>query len=294
MIIEDVPKNQEDLINMIIFNPPHIFLTPVTTSQVFLHGTRLKFLGINSALSTFIDFLEMSSILSKIKLETRPIFQCFRCFDHNIWTLILMSILSISLLSSLPKIRIKSFYEYSWTYSISLIGVSIQHFIKLLRRRWDIMIACWLIAASLLNMTFHTYFFDQMVSPTPVTKIDSIDDLFDSDLTILARHDSALYSYLHSINSTLLKRLDTYEDKDKIKNKLFDGLKKGSMAYINHKFVIIFFILEMFEYYRHEGFNANEIIDQFHISRDDGGTEPCFQMINENLDIDIKNDLTIM
>ena len=42
------------------------------------------------------------------------------------------------------------------------------------------------------------------------------------------------------------------------------------------------------------GYQDNEIISMFHISKNDGGTEPYYLIINENMDNDIENDIDIM
>ena len=79
-------------------------------------------IGVNISKSNYVDFLEMSSILSKNRLELRPILQCFRCFDNNIWTLILISILSLSVISSLRQQSVYSLYEYIYNYLITLLS----------------------------------------------------------------------------------------------------------------------------------------------------------------------------
>ena len=66
-----------------------------------------------------------------------------------------------------------------------------------------------------------------MVSPTPIIKIDSIDDLFNSRMRFVARHDSALYTYLKSIDSPIIDLIDTFKDYSLIKDKLFNGLLNG-------------------------------------------------------------------
>ena len=73
-------------------------------------------------------------------------------------------------------------------------------------------IAVWLLSAFVLNIEFNAYFLDDMVLPTPITKIDSIDDLLDSDLRIVVRYDSAFYAHQSAIRSPIIDRIDTYKD----------------------------------------------------------------------------------
>ena len=42
------------------------------------------------------------------------------------------------------------------------------------------------------------------------------------------------------------------------------------------------------------GYKDNSLIRELHISNDDGGTEPCYLIINENMDSDIENDIKII
>ena len=138
-----------------------------------------------------------------------------------------------------------------------------------------------------------------MVSPSPITKIDSLDHLFDSDMTIVAREDSALYTYLTSIDSPMVDRIDIFQNYSLVQDKIFYGLQNGSLAYVNHKFILIFDVLEMIA--RHERLqifnNVNtekEFVDWLHISNDDGGYDPYFLAINTNIDKHSNNDLNIM
>ena len=137
-----------------------------------------------------------------------------------------------------------------------------------------------------------------MVSPTPIIKIDTIDDLFDSDMRIVARYDSALYTYLESIDSPLVDRFDPC-DNFPPNDQLIDELIAGSLAYVNHKYLLIFDAMEVNAMYKELNVNdilndGNDIIDWLHISKDDGGSEPYFMLINGDMDEQINNQLTFM
>ena len=274
-------------------NPPNILLALVTNSLYLFYREPLKQRGIEISPSNFIGFLEMSSILSKIKVESRPLFQCFRCFDHNIWTLILISIISISILSSLRQKPFKSIYEYFWNYSISFFGISFQNFINVSGINLSLMICAWILSAFILIIEFNAYFLDEMVSPTPLTKIDSLDELFKSNMVIFARDDSTFLGYLKSINSTWKNHVIDDKDFLLIQDTLFEGLRNGTLAHVNHKYIIIYIILfNMKEYYKNNLEIYNKIIDQLYISKEDGGSEPYYINLFK-VDKDIENDLTI-
>ena len=115
-----------EMIRKFITEPFDIVLSPTTTSQFIVHTSYLNNYGINITRSNYIDFLDMSSILSTNRLALRPLLQCFRCFDSNIWTLILLSIVLVSLTSSLRQQSFRSLYEYMWNYSITLLKVNFQ------------------------------------------------------------------------------------------------------------------------------------------------------------------------
>ena len=294
MIIEDAPENLDDLILKVVTKTPDILLSPCTTSQFLVYHSQLKSLGVNVDRSSYIDFFEMSSILSLNRLESRPLFQCFRCFDTNIWALILISILTLSLLSSLRNMSFNNLYENVWNYSISLLGINFQNFMNMSIKNSKVIIYAWLIPAFLLNTNFVSYFFDDMVLPTPIIKIDTIDNLFDSDMRIVARYDSALYTYLESIDSPLINRFEAY-DNFPSNDILIDRLIAGSLAYVNHKFLLIFDAMELNAMYKQLKVNdEKDLIDWLHVSKDDGGSEPYFMLINGNMDKLINNDFNFM
>ena len=281
-------------------NIPDIILAPVSTSQFLLYNSRFDFFGIDYVISNSIGFLDISSILSKMKVQTRPLFQSFRCFDHNIWSFILISIILISLLSSFKNFNITIFVKNVWKYSINLLGKSTT---KINKTQGYLLInlkATWLLSAFMINILFNAFFLEEMVSPTPVTKIDSIDDLFKSDMVILARLDSALYTYLDSIQSPLINRIESYRNFESINEKLLHGLRSGSLAFVNQKFILIYSILvinDMVKQQRGNGYNlykVNEISSMLHISKDDGGTEPYYLIINGNMDDDIGDNISLM
>ena len=273
MIIQDTPPGIEEILLRAVTKTPDILMSPCTTSQFFIYQERLKWFGVNVGSSSYIDFFEMSSILSKNRMESQTLFQFFRCFDTNIWALILISILTLSLLSSLGDISFNTLYENVWNYSISLLKINFQNFMKISIKKSKINIASWLISALLLNTIFVSFFFDVMVLPTPITKIETINDLFDSDMRIVARYDSALYTYLESIESPLLDRIDPYKSLPS-NEKLLDGLIAGSLAYVNHKFLLIFHALELNDMSKQDNVDDEKFIDfleWLHISKDDGG-----------------------
>ena len=187
-----------------------------------------------------------------------------------------------------------------WNYSIHLLGKSTTKINKIPGNLLMNLKATWLLSAFMINILFNVYFLEEMVLPTPLTKIDSIDDLFKSNMVILARLDSALYTYLDSIQSPLINRIESYRNFESINEKLFHGLRTGSMAYVNQKFILIYSILvmnDMVKQQQRNGYNLyndNEITSMLHISKDDGGTEPYYLIINENLDDDIGNNISIM
>ena len=287
-----------EMIRKFITEPFDIVLSPTTTSQYIVHTSYLNNYGINITRSNYIDFLDMSSILSTNRLALRPLLQCFRCFDSNIWTLILLSIVLVSLISSLRQQSFCSLYEYMWNYSITLLKVNFQTFIKSSFKKCKLIIGTWLLLSVFFDTTFSSYFFDDMVSPSPITKIDSLDNLFDSDMRIVVRHDSALYTYLQLIDSPILDRLDTFTFHDylSIEEKLFNGLIDGSLAYVNHKFILIFYALEMNDKYKvlknHRNDKDDKVfMDWLHISNDGGGNEPFFMPIKSIIDKDSNNDM---
>ena len=112
-------------------------------------------------------------------------------------------------------------------------------------------------------------------------------------MVILARDDSSFLSYLTAIKSPLKNRFNDYNNFSKIQGKLFEKLRNGSLAHVNHKYIMIFILLIMKEYYNEKSYdNYEEIIDQLHISKEEGGSEPYFINLF-NLDKDIENDLKI-
>ena len=94
--------------------------------------------------------------------------------------------------------------------------------------------------------------------------------------------------------SPLIDRIDPYKSFPS-NDKLLNGLIAGSLAYVNHKFLLIFDAMELNAMYKQLKINdEKDLIDWLHISNDDGGSEPCFMLINGNMDVIINNDFTFM
>ena len=190
------------------------------------------------------------------------------------------------------------FRKNVWNYSANLLGKSTTKIIKAPGNSLINLAGSWLISAFMINILFNVSFLEEMVSPKPVTKIDSIDDLFKSDMVVLARDDSVLFTYLDSIQSPLIKRIESYTNYESINEKLLHELRTGSLAYVTQKAVLIYSILKLNDKIKLErrvySDEDRELISMLHISKDDGGTEPYYFIINENMDNEIQANISIM
>ena len=102
-------------------------------------------------------------------------------------------------------------------------------------------------------------------------------------MRIVARNDCALYEYLSSSKSPHLDRVDLYTDYSTIEDYLLVGLRTGSHAYVNHKFILVFVALDFNAMYKRLKIDdisnqGKDLINWLHISKDGGVFEPYYML----------------
>ena len=285
------------MLDKMLVDPVDILLSPATAGQYLTYSSQMQVFGFNFNHSDCIDFFEMGSILSKVNVGSIPLFQCFRRFDHKIWFIIFISIVILSFISSTKSMSSDNFYEYFWNYFILLFEISLQKFVAKGNQQ-KVLLGVWLLSTFILVINFNVYLLDTMVVPTPVHKINNLEELADSKLTVIAREDSSLVTFAKYVDSDLAKsimpRLRVYSDFGEIKSELFNGLKNGSLAYVNQRLVMIFIALTFNDIEKSRRNGEKEIIDLWHISDDNGGLEPYFLFLKNNMDLSMMGQLNHM
>ena len=291
-----VPGNYAELVKN-MNKKPDIQLYPFIASQYLQYSKQNSKIGFGYHYSKCIDFLEVAQIAARYYPGTLPLVTYFRCFPIEVWALIWISIIVLSLISTQQTLKLIDFYEFLWNYSNILFNKTFQKFITHLKYKY--FVGIWLLSALILSIEFTVYLLDFMVLTQPVVKIDSLEQLSKmSAMKILTRADSSLVKFASLTDSDLaraiFKQLEPYQDKD-YKNtvvKLARGLRDGSVAYVNNKLTLIFELLKLNEFQ----IKANEepLIDLVHISEDDGGLEPYFVLFNAESDEWISNEINKM
>ena len=282
-----IPDSATELIKNMMNDMPDILLLPTTASLYIKLSDRLSQFKIKFKHSGCVDFFEMATIAARTYPGALPKFTYFRCFSVEVWVLIAISIIVLSLISTQQTLKLIDFYEFLWNYSTILFTKSFQKFITHLKCKYFLEI--WLISAFILSIEFTAYLLDFMALTQPVVKIDTLKQLGQrTSMKIVARSDSSLAKYAEVVDSDLARaislRLQTYSDtftEQQIEN-LSKGLRNGSIAFINVRLTLIFSIMSLPQYKSHP--NEENLIEMLHISEDNGGLEPYFVLFNPKSD----------
>ena len=259
-----------------------VMLSPATAGQYLKYTEALSLLGIKLDYSVCLGFFEMGSFLARTWPGRLRPFEYFRCFHFGTWSLVFASIMVLSVMSTIKLKNHQFSYEFAWNYFNLLFQKSFQKFI--LKQNQNHLLFIWVLSSLFLSINFCVYLLDNMVRAQPTIKIDSLDQLANSKLKIIARTDSALAEFAHNSKDVELAQqlqplLKLYDIYDSVEERTI-GLRAGTHVYVNQRLVLMFAAIGMS---RLEGIGLN-LMEILHISKDDGGLEPYFIFVNHETD----------
>ena len=289
---KNVPTNMDEFVNNVIEEKIDIMMTPAIASQFIKYSSLMNILDKNFVNSVFVDFFEMASIASKILpgVQYQALFSYFKCFRIEVWSLIFTTMLFLTLLSVWQTKNFKDFSNFLWNYFILMFGNPSKNFLN--RKKIKYFVAIWLMSVLLLSNDFTASILVFMVRAIPELKIDSLEQLSRrTDLKIIVRDDSGLVAFTEKVDSelarSLAKQLDTFNNYGQVVDKLVNGLRDGSIAYINPRLTLIFGLISLSQMKKRTA-NEESLTDVVHISEGNDGLEPYFILINNKTDDQIK------
>ena len=200
-----------------------LLLSPATASQYLKLRKGVSDLGFYLTHTVCLGFFEMGSILARTWPGRLRAFQYLGCFQIETWCLVFATIAILSVISSIKFKDAKLIHEYAWNYFNLLFQKSFQKFILKANQNYFLLI--WVISTLFLSIFFCADILDSMVRAQPIIKIDSLEQLAESKLKIIARKDSALaefaneHSKEYELANKLQPLLELYKNKDPVEKR---------------------------------------------------------------------------
>ena len=256
----------------------HIILGPGSGSQFMSYERPMRNWGKKLGLGEYLGYFSMNTIAARTYPGTPEILPYFKCFSTGVWTLILISLAFISMLTTLSKgkCNYRTFGQNLWNYSVILIA-------PLHKMPKGLNLFIWFISALFLTKYFLVYFFDFMIRSVPMVTINTFQDLSQRpDMKILVRGDSSLYETIMSDNSemsnTLYNQLELFTNllSEDIGERLATGLNNGSVAFVHDHMIMISYLMKVMQDFKVK-------FDSIHISQAMVTFEPYFVFFNQEM-----------
>lgn len=278
-----MPRSKRDFDLTILSNKIDIVLDLWNSNQMSKNIDELQSAGFDYKMTRCIGFVDLATIVFRVKPGSPPMFLHFTCFTPCVWLAVIASIVTISLVLSYVRKCLIGLLEFSWNLTLIMFTKSIDEINKLeadLVLRF--LVALWLICALIISTQFTSFLLDYMTWTNPVVRIDSLQEVVDTpNIKVYAAVDSPLVHYTQDDSDPLAVALrkkiiahkrEAWINKTFIRDMVFK-LKSGSYGFSYHKMSAIFQIANLLT--KAEDENSKEKISQIlHISRDSGGSLP--------------------
>ena len=124
------------------------------------------FVDVGFKYSGLVSFFEIGTFASKFYPDVKPVFKFLGMFDKIVWSMIIISIIVLSIISSVnQKIKIQ---EFIWNYFELLFSRSIQKRIGKNARK--LCLGVWLVSTFYLSTVFTSQLLDYMITAVPIIK----------------------------------------------------------------------------------------------------------------------------
>ena len=149
-------------------------------------------------LTRFLGFHKQGHLLSRIEPGKWPRFKFFDAYELNVWMMILVSFVAVSLLL---MTHTRSIMESIWINMTLILGKG--HFRGHINIRLFILFFFWLLSTLILISGLNGLFLRFFVKPIPTVVIDSWTDLFNrKELSIIGLPISYMTNYIDTYIDT--------------------------------------------------------------------------------------------
>ncbi len=230
-----------------------------------------------------------------------PLFEYLRCFEVEIYYLILISIIVMSLMISLKKKSIKAFFVNVWQY-LSVI-ISEYFSIKPIDRFECSLGAIWLLSCIVLIALYSGHLWDLLVRPQAIDKIDSWDDLYTKpqwnklnirtpyflDMADFALNDESEMAQNFKKRMIFINPFKALFDQNIIRTALEEVFSGNEVLAVDTLIVHYYKFSDKFNLFKqfNEGFD-------YHISENGAGLKPYFITICKSLNESLTNHFNHM
>ena len=268
-------------------NVPDILVVQLNTNNFVHYMDKIRETGLNYLNSKVMDYFDTGSIAYHTLPGVQPMLTYFQCFSTDIWTLIAINGLFVSLFLTINQNNYRNLLNNIWNIFILMFSKSIQKSLNFNQKFNKLVITLWLIVVLVLSIHFCNFLLDYLIQTIPDLKIDSWDDLYHrKNITILLSPASSVLSFVKESDSPMavnfrsrIELLET-EVSDEFKNSLHDKMISGNYAYVNMKWNLI-------DQMNTISNKSQDFLDRFHISNGNGGYLSCFIPVNSELDKNI-------
>ena len=278
-----------------------VVLAPIVSTQYLKYSSTLKALSVEITYTDCIDYFEADVIVAIKSRGTIPMFAYVFCFPIEVWALILLSLIVLSLISSIDHklvLNYKKISKHFRNYFVLLLSKPLERLVFQSTSKQILIV--WLFSALVLSNQFTTYLMDFMIRAIPELRIDTLEQLSkQKNMKLAVREDSTFFDYINETetptNKILRNKLKPYDSLNDFVNELTNGLRNGTMATINKRNIIIFILMEVRESQKKlAGNNDQSLSDLLHFSKKLDFYEPYFLVTNNKSAPWIKDNLNIM
>ena len=123
--------NRNELAESIITNPPQIILYPFSSSELFYTNSELSKYGLDEYWASHIlGYREIGSIFYRINPDNDYLFECFKCFQIDVWIAIFFSIILFAIILSIDNFSIINIIKNLFELTLIFISKSLSKYFK--------------------------------------------------------------------------------------------------------------------------------------------------------------------
>lgn len=241
--------------------------------------------GLHLYPTRIIDYIDDAFIAHRKEPGAKEIFVYFKLFPCEVYSFILLSLITVSLLLSWYNLTVKNFLNNLFVTTTSLLTVNLPGKLNKLPPSYRILFVTWLIACCFISMLITSGILDEKVKATPEMKIDSWEDLYHRKGLKFLTIENSLMDEFTNTDSPMAKNFRKRITKisfDDWENPLLwsdwaEQLYSGKIALIMNRYRLVFRIVEFSRIIEeNHDINGQQFIDNLHVSRKGGSSLPFF------------------
>ena len=266
----------------------------IESAKFYYYQEMVSNLGVEIKHTITIDYKEMANI-AYLKLPgSQPVFTFFECIEANVYLLMGLMTILVTLLISRNNFNMLTFFNYLWNILTIFLSKMISKDLDMKSRLSKVIMGAWLFLEFYFTILCGSFLMEHMNKPIPYRVIDSWDDLYQmKEVKILTSKTSTLVKFTQLENTPMAmdfrQRLEALpqDTSDTFRRDMFQKVSSGKYAYSTNRLVLIgnmFMLLN----------SSVEYLTRFHISKKGGGEQPYFLAVHSTFDQGLLDSLDQM